>query len=150
MFDAYILSKGPEIELFGRLKTLWDFINNLTPSGCPPRDDYQEFARLTIWLLGEVVDRGFCAPGAYHRARWMAKGIYCLKIFGFRHQLSMSKREMDSLRRICLFVCTIYASFWFSAPLATSAPVNDLLMLQLIEDFTSVDRKTAEVAEKKM
>ena len=76
--------------------------------------------------------------------------IYCLKIFGFRHQLSMSKREMDSLRRICLFVCTIYASFWFSAPLMTSAPVNDLLMLQLIEDFASVDRKTAEVAEKKM
>jgi len=80
----------------------------------------------------------------------MAKGIYCLKIFGFRHQLHMSKTEMDSLRRICLFVCTIYVNFWFAAPLATAAPTNDLLMLQLIEDFKEVDCKIAGVAEKKL
>jgi len=118
-----------------------------------PREDYREFARLTLRLLGDDVDdvgTGFCVPGAYHRERWMAKGIYCLKIFGFRHQLHMSKTEMDSLRRICLFVCTIYVNFWFAAPLATAAPTNDLLMLQLIEDFKQVDCKIAGVAEKKL
>ena len=85
------------------------------------------------------MDVGFCVPGAYHRARWIAKGIYCLKLFGFRHQLHMSKHEIDSLRRICVFVSTIYASFWFTAPLSTAAPTNDLLMLQLIEDFAEVE-----------
>jgi len=80
----------------------------------------------------------------------MAKGIYCLKIFGFRHQFTMSKHEMDSLRRICLFTCTIYASFWFAAPLPTTAPMNDLMMMQLIEDFAEVDKKISSIAEKKM
>lgn len=62
----------------------------------------------------------------------------------------MSKTEMNSLRWICLFVCTIYVNFWFAAPLAADAPTNDLLMLQLIEDFKHVDYKIAEVAEKKL
>ena len=34
--------------------------------------------------------------------------------------------------------------------MTTSAPANDLLMLQLIEDFMPVDKKIASVAEKKM
>ena len=55
--------------------------------------DYKEFASLVFQLMGEKMDnaRAVCAPGAYHRARWMAKGIYCLKIFGFRDQFQMSK-----------------------------------------------------------
>ena len=186
VFDAFFISKGPEIELFGRLKSKWNFIDkssfdpldsDVAGEGCldpsekawlasrqadvisimrqhlddvQPREDYREFARLTLQLLGEDVEAGFSSPGAYHRARWMAKGIYCLKIFGFRRQLVLSKHELSSLRRICLFVVTIYATFWFAAPLSTAAPANDLLMLQLIERFIYVDKKIANVAEKKM
>jgi len=58
----------------------------------------------------------------------------------------MSKHEMDSLRRICLFTCTTYASFWFAAPLPTTAPMNDLIMMQLIEDFAEVDKKISGIA----
>jgi len=186
VFDAFFASKGPEIELFGRLKLQWDFIDKSkfdpfhgdeAGEGClsvsenawlvshrdvvvsnlqqhlqdvQPREDYREFARLALRLLGVDIDPTSCAPGAYHRARWMAKGIYCLKIFGFRHQFHMSKREIESLRRICIFVCTIYVRVWFAAPLATSAPTNDLLMLQQIEDFQQVDSKIAGVAGAKM
>jgi len=187
MFDTFFVSKGPEIELFGRLKSQWEFIDtakfepmdsDATGEGCllpgerawlesrratavaalrkhlenaQPREDYREFARLTIRILGEnLPEEGFCCPCAYHRARWMTKGIYCLKIFGFRHQLQLSKHEMSSLRRICLFVATIYAIFWFEAPMSTSAPTNDLHMLQLIEEFELVDKKIGAVSEKKM
>lgn len=115
-----------------------------------PRDDYREFARLVLWMLGEDVSSAFSPPGAYHRARWMAKGIYCLKIFGFRHQFKLTKHETESLRRICLFVCTIYASYWFSAPEAALAPMNDLTMLQVVEDYQKIDGKVAGVVEKKM
>jgi hypothetical protein len=80
----------------------------------------------------------------------MSKPSHCLKIFEFRYQFVLGKHEMSSLQRICLFVATIYASFWFAAPLSTAAPTNDLLMLQLIESFTSVDKKIADIAEKKM
>jgi len=81
----------------------------------------------------------------------MAKGIYCLKIFAFRHQFVLSKHEMSSLWQICLFVATNYVSFWFAASVSTPAPTNDLLMLQLIERFSaSADKKIAGVAEKKI
>ena len=78
------------------------------------------------------------------------KRHYCLKIFGFRHQFHLSSREIGSLRRICLFVCTIYATFWFAAPMATAAPINDLRRLQIVEQFASVDSKVSSVAGKKM
>ena len=91
-----------------------------------------------------------CALAAYFRARWMAKGIYCLKIFGFRDQFQMSKHKMDSLRQICLFVCTIYADVWFATLLASAAPANDLQMLQLIELYAHVDNKIAKIGENKM
>ena len=42
-----------------------------------PRDNYKEFGRLALLLLGENNDTtNICIPGAYHHARWMAKGIY--------------------------------------------------------------------------
>ena len=189
VFDSFFVSKGPEIQIFGRLKSQWEYIDKSvfdpidsdeSGDGClntdekiwlasrratvisklrqhladvQPRQDYREFARLTLRLLGENMantGEGFCAPGAYHHARWMAKGIYCLKIFGFRHQLHLNRHEMDSLRRISLFVCTIYTSFWFTAPLATAAATNDLLMLQLLEDYFHIDNKVASVVDKKM
>ena len=103
-----------------------------------------------LWMLGEDVSNDFSPPGAYHRARWMAKGIYCLKIYGFRHQFRLNKRETESLRRICLFVCTIYANYWFCAPDTASAPMNDLAMLHLIADYQDIDAKVAGIVEKKM
>ena len=185
VFNAFFSSSGPEIELFSRFKSHWNFIDQsrFEPLGADqegegamnpaektwlvsrrdevierlsqhlmevqPRNDYREFCHLTLRLLGEEVDIKFCTPGAYHRARWMAKGIYCMKIFGFRHQFHLSSREINSLRRICLFVCTIYATFWFDAPMAPAAPINDLHMLLLVEQFASVDNKVASIAEKK-
>ena len=60
---------------------------------------------------------------------------------------------MDSLRRICLFVCTLHhlcADFWFATPLASAAPANDLQKLQLIELYAHVHNKIAKVAESKI
>ena len=57
---------------------------------------------------------------------------------------------MGYLRRICLFITTIYACFWFSAPLTTEAPINDLLLLKVIENYCQVDSKVANVAKNKI
>ena len=48
-------------------------------------------------------DTKFSAPGANYRARWMSKEFYTLKIFEFYYQLHITKLEMDSLLRICIF-----------------------------------------------
>jgi len=47
-----------------------------------PREDYRELLELTIIFLGGVPSRGvsFRVPAGLHRARWMAKAMYSLKI----------------------------------------------------------------------
>jgi hypothetical protein len=54
------------------------------------RDDYLEFVELcTVFLCGELETHPvtFKQPGAIHRARWMAKLIYSIKICLFENQI---------------------------------------------------------------
>ena len=59
------------------------------------RDDYREFTELSLLYLSSVNNKvTFQRPGALHKARWMAKLIYSLKIALWRtptshHQLHM-------------------------------------------------------------
>jgi len=59
-----------------------------------PRDDYKELFNLCIIFLGGVPKKGlsFRSPGGLHRARWMAKAIYSLKIYLFRGQFKLTKK----------------------------------------------------------
>ncbi|CAH0555130.1 unnamed protein product [Brassicogethes aeneus] len=63
-----------------------------------PRDDYKELLELSIIFLGDIPLKGisFKAPAGLHRARWMAKCIYSLKIFMFRSQMDVSKWKHDN------------------------------------------------------
>ena len=63
------------------------------------RDDYKEFLELVGVFLGSSssVNVKFRPPGPIHHARWMAKAIYCLKIFIFREQFKLTVREMSSV-----------------------------------------------------
>ena len=117
-----------------------------------PRDDYLEFIRLALITLGDNVEGHvkFSPPGAYHRARWMAKGIYCLKISCFRDQFQLSAHEFQSLRCICLFTVTLYVKAWFTANDTCNAPSNDLHLLQAMEDYSEVNQKVAKTALSKL
>lgn len=116
-------SPGPEILLFKRFKEQWWFIgpDNFQPAVTDsyvenlvatsrddiisfatkhlevhqPRDDYQEFLELSLIFLGSSPKRGihFQAPGAMHRARWLAKVLYSIKIWLFREQFKMTAVE---------------------------------------------------------
>ena len=111
----------------------------LLGSKTQPRQDYLEFIKLSLILFGKsdvvAVDGKvhLSPPGAYHRARWMAKGIYCLKMCLFREQFKLTAAEQQALRRICLFTVTIYVKAWFTAPNTCDAPLNDLILLQTLE-----------------
>ena len=71
-----------------------------------------------------------------------------LKILLFREQFKMNAKELQALRRICLFTITLYVKAWFTAPVTCDAPYNDLCMLQSLEVFHSIDSQVAEVALK--
>src|SRR5678815_2779975 len=100
-----------------------------------PRDDYKELLELTVvYLCGNFEKRfSFRKPGALHRARWMARIIYSLKIVLFRSQFNMKEQEAAAMTRFANFAVRFYVPNWFSAPSAASAPRNDLKYLQELE-----------------
>ena len=125
-----------------------------------PRDDYKELLQLTIIFLGGVPSGHqvptFRAPGAVHRARWMARAIYCFKIWMFQGQFSdfLTKRASSSrstcrterlfsaIKQVCLFVAKHYIRAWFDARNAASAPKNDLQLLQALHSLNHAAYKT--------
>ena len=78
------------------------------------REDYREFLELVIIFLGGTPPRGisFRGPGAFHHARWMAKAIYCLKIYLFRGEFTLTKEEKNGIRDICIFLVKLYLKVW--------------------------------------
>ncbi|KAG0712292.1 hypothetical protein GWK47_018790 [Chionoecetes opilio] len=96
-----------------------------------PRDDYRELLELAIRCLDGALPKLFSdGPGALHRARWMAKLIYAMKILLFANQFQLTARETLGLKRFTFFVLEVYVSAWFTASVPSSAPANDLRLLQ--------------------
>ncbi|KAG0711860.1 hypothetical protein GWK47_019706 [Chionoecetes opilio] len=149
-------SSGPEIQLFKRFVKWWPLANQASskPLDDPvdgadkiiatchallkekqPRDDYREMVQLTIIVLGGEVEANIRKPGAYHRARWMAKVIYTLKITLFREEFALTKHEKRELIRFTTFIVTTYVEPWMSAHCSTSAPATDLALLKALAAY---------------
>ena len=118
-----------------------------------PREDYKEMITLCLLLLGCELPTGayhFRVPGAYHLARWMAKVIYCMKIYLFRDQFQLTASERKHLTEFCLFATHLYVNAWISCPVASDAPYNDLLLFKRIKQYTAINSTVAEAAMKKL
>lgn len=174
------VSSGPEIQIFKRFQKRWPQINQenfKTVNADPeilmyvedvsnimisfathqlkqfqPRDDYKELLNLTIIFLGGTPEKGvsFRAPAGLHRARWMAKAIYALKIYLFREQLKLTNREIKGIKDVCIFIVRIYIKYWFQAPCASSAPKNDLQLLKDLVAYEKINYSLAKAAMKKI
>lgn len=122
VFSIYDVSKSPNMELFGHYKDFWPRVDQASFSTAmedesvavmiapwkdnaiefataqlekyQPRDDYRELLELSIIFLGGTPGRGirFRYPGAIHRARWMARAIYSIKMWLFRNQYEPLQR----------------------------------------------------------
>ena len=173
------VSSGPDVSIFKRFQESWKFIDQMSyESGASnyvvaealregkdiliaftldqllvnqPRDDYRELLELALIFIGEVPPRGvrFIAPGAIHHARWMAKALYSLKIWLFRGQFHLTDREDKGLRDICIFVVRMYITVWFTAPLAISAPFNDLKFIQSLVNYKQVNQAVCKATSDK-
>lgn len=62
----------------------------------------------------------------------MAKAIYSLKIWMFRSQFHLRKREETGLLEMCIFIPAAHVKPWFTAPIAKQGPLNDLQLLKLL------------------
>lgn len=119
-----------------------------------PREDYKELVELCLLVLGcpmqTDVKYRFRVPGAYHMARWMAKVIYCLKMYLFRKELKLTASETKNLTEFSLFATHIYVPAWILCPVPSDAPVNDLQLLSRIEQYGEINKNVASAATKKL
>ena len=103
---------------------------------------------LCLVFLGGVSLRNFRTPGAYHMARWMAKGIYSLKISLFRDQLPMTPRDGAGIRRVASLVAMINGRYWNEATISAYAPKNVVDFIQAVQKYD--DQELAGAAARAM
>lgn len=169
-------SNSPDIPLFKRFKACWDAITRQNFSGLQvtpevssfsdttiaflstqcqqeqARDDYMELIELTLIVLGLAPSTiHWRAPGPVHRARWMAKLIYAMKMYVFRSQqgaFRLTKKEEAQIERFVKFGALIYTRAWIAAPLATEAPAGDLQLWVDLGNYQSIDPEISRAARK--
>ena len=117
------------------------------------RDDFKEFADLCLLFLDGEVEGDkvtFKRPGALHKARWMAKLIYSIKICLFEQQIAKlprntitTERQVTKVRDFVNFVTLVYSSWWMTCSSVTDAPRNDL---KLYKSFLQYDLLNAQVS----
>jgi hypothetical protein len=113
------------------------------------REDYRELLELALIFTGGVPSRGllFRKPGAIHRARFMARLIYALKIYIFRYSaFKLTDREFCGLGYFCVFCTASYIMSWFISRMPTAAPASDL---QLMKRLVSSGSRASLAALKK-
>ena len=166
-------ASGPEIQIFKKFREKWKDVDKMAPKamelenmsqhlsdkretlllelqslldGLHPRKDYREIIELSIVVLGGEPRRGIhiARPGAIHRARWMAKVIYALKMYLFRDQevLNLRKKDISTIKRFVEFSIAIYVVPWSKARCAASAPAQDLDLLKSLLAYP--DREISE------
>lgn len=118
-----------------------------------PRGDYKELLELMLSIMkGHLVSPTLQKPGATHKARWMNKLLYCIKIVLLEEEVLQqkvcSKPQIKKFKKLLQFVLTCYAQYWFLAPSQVNAPANDLLFMKDLEQYKSKDKAVADVAIK--
>lgn len=138
-------------ELIQELKeTAVAFSFSTLSSTSQPRDDYREFLELALIFLGETPTRGvhIMAPGAFHHARWMSKILYILKIYLFKGQFKLTKHEERNLLEFGKFATLVYLKPWYLSPIPQEAAVNDLLLMENLVKYQTVNPPIATAASK--
>jgi len=89
--------------------------------------------------VGLTVPTTFRKPGATHRARWMAKAIYTMKIELLLDDnesvIQLTARELQAIKRFNRFVVKVYLQSWFTARKVVDAAVNDIQLIQRLKDY---------------
>lgn len=106
-----------------------------------PKGDYLEMLELCLIILGKPIPNYiFHVPHACSHARWMAKIIYSLKMYLFRHQLTFTRAEVNKLKDICMFVCLIDVKPWIQCCIPSNFPYNDLVLMKELAQYSKINK----------
>ena len=62
----------------------------------------------------------------------------------------MSKKDIQALQQICIFIVKVYVKYWFVAEIPEKAPKNYLNFIKDCQAFESVNPKITRVVKKKL
>ena len=113
------------------------------------RDDYRELAECALVLLGETPPSGkivWKKPGACHKARFCAFGIYSLKALAFSRQLNLDAETVKLLKQFCSFIAVVYVPHFLASSIGSDAAVNDLQLFKKLFEYRKVDPQLADEA----
>jgi hypothetical protein len=136
-----------------------------------PREDYRELLELPLVYLGvpmfpfafrkpgqfsPVIHTVFScsyilsklSTGAHHHARFMAYGIYYLKMQLLSEKFQMAVKERRNVKRMADFVAFFYTEAFLRSRLATLAPASDLKFLSHMNAYKQLDEIAATAAIK--
>lgn len=109
---------------------------------------------IVVRTLAASIAQG--CPGACHKARWMAKLLYSIKMVLLASKISdelpkgsvFVKHQIKKLQRFVRFAVFCYFPWWATATVSSSAPCNDLLLLESLLRYRTVDATCANAAIK--
>ncbi|KAF0747116.1 Uncharacterized protein FWK35_00024676, partial [Aphis craccivora] len=79
-------------------------------------DQLTQFQTLYFFLGQELPENNnFQKPGACHRAKWMAKIIYYIKIILFRSKFELNETGLLNLGHFTLFIMRLYLKVWYTS-----------------------------------
>ena len=122
------------------------------------RGDYKELVKLVLFYLGDSSQERvqFLQPGALHKARWMAKILYSIKMVMLAPKIMsqlprgavFGARQLGRLQSFVKFVVTCYVPWWLTAPVAAYAPTNDVALVARLRRYAEVDETCSDAAIK--
>ena len=111
------------------------------------RDDYKEFIELCLLFLqgNAEMSSKLRTPGALHKARWLAKNIYLIKIILMEDQIKKlargtitTQQQVQKIRDMATFLTLVYSNWWLSCGNAVDAPHNDLQFIKQLIQYQSI------------
>ena len=176
-------SKSPDVTIFKSFREKWDHISHYDTSDLSfpksqkklqqkkdaiinllkdsllaefTRGDYKELVQLSLLYLSGEVSEGyrFAHPGALHKARWMAKLIYSIKIVLMSEKIQrelrsddvLSNAQLTKLQKFVMFAVYVYVPWWLTCPVASAAPLNDLKLIANVIDYRKCNKCCADGA----
>ena len=123
------------------------------------RGDYKELIDLSIFYLEGKPDDTFRfkSAGPIHKARWMGKLLYCIKLnlcenkIREQHEACPIYSDIEQTTKIehfVYFIIMIYIPWWFQCSMTADSPINDLCLLKDINEFSGFDEAIAQKALK--
>jgi len=95
----------------------------------------------------------FKRPGALHKARWMAKLLYSIKICLFDKYISQlsggpitNLQQVVKVREFVNFAKLLYSEWWMTCSSAVDAPWHDLQLVHNLLKYKTVSPNVAERA----